>query len=170
MDAAGLKHTGSFRTAEEAADGGGVLYDAKGVSVGHLAYTYGTNGMPMSAPWQLNLNDATTMLANAKALKARGAEYQAQPTPDQVTLAHQLLDSPDVDLILGDHVHVVQPMEKHNGKYVIYGMGNFLSNQSPAAGLSPSTQDGVLHGYALRMVQGVALLLLIALVLLGGMR
>ncbi len=160
MDAAGLKHTGSFRTAEEAVDGGGVLYDAKGVSVGHLAYAYGTNGFPLPAPWVMNINNADKMLADAKALKAKGAqivvmsvhwgnEYQTAPTPDQVALAHQLLGSPDVDLILGDHVHVVQPMEKFNGKYVIYGMGNFLSNQSPESDrtLLPSTQDGALYTY-----------------------
>jgi hypothetical protein len=160
MDAAGLKHTGSFRTADEAVDGGGVLYDAKGVSVGHLAYTYGTNGFPLPAPWVLNINNAAKMLADAKALKARGAqivvmsvhwgnEYQTAPTPDQVALAHELLSSPDVDLILGDHVHVVQPMEKFNDKYVIYGMGNFLSNQSPESDrtLLPSTQDGGLYTY-----------------------
>lgn len=160
MDAAGLKHTGSFRTAEEAADGGGVLYDAKGVSIGHLAYAYGTNGFPLPAPWVLNINNGDKMLADAKALKAKGAqivvmsihwgnEYQTAPTPDQVALAHKLLSSPDVDLILGDHVHVVQPMEKFNDKYVIYGMGNFLSNQSPESDrtLVPSTQDGGLYTY-----------------------
>jgi poly-gamma-glutamate capsule biosynthesis protein CapA/YwtB (metallophosphatase superfamily) len=178
LDAAGLKHTGSFATAEQAVDGGGVIYETHtrpagsgepnaraagsgevaGVKVGHLAYTYGTNGIPPAAPWELNLNNVDTMLANAHALKAKGAEvvvlsvhwgaeYQAQPTPDQITLAHQLLDSPDIDLILGDHVHVVQPMEKYNGKYVIYGMGNFLSNQSPASDrtLIAATQDGGLY-------------------------
>lgn len=157
FDAAGLKHSGSARSAEEGASP--PIYDAKGVKVGHLAYTYGTNGIPVprSQPWLLNIINKDKMLADAHALKAAGAdvvvmsihwgtEYQTQPTAEQVDLAHALLASPDVDLILGDHVHVVQPMEKIGDKYVIYGMGNFLSNQSPDSdpSLSASTQDGAL--------------------------
>jgi len=62
-------------------------------------------------------------------------------------LAKDLLASPDVDLILGDHVHVVQPCEKINGKYVMYGMGNFLSNQarSQGPGLTDDNEDGSLE-------------------------
>jgi len=160
LDAAGLKHTGSFRTEADAANGGGVIYEADGVRVGHLAYSMDTNGIPIPAgkPWIINLNDPDKMLADAAALKAAGAEivvmsvhwgaeYQAQPTPYQVDLAHRLLASPDIDLILGDHVHVVQPTQKIGDKYVVYGMGNFLSNQSPAAGLIASSQDGTLYSF-----------------------
>jgi poly-gamma-glutamate synthesis protein (capsule biosynthesis protein) len=160
LEAAGLKHTGSFRTEAEAANGGGVLYDANGVSVGHLAYSMDTNGIPIPVgkEWVINLNDPDKMLADAAALKAAGAEivvmsvhwgaeYQAQPTPYQIDLANKLLASPNVDLILGDHVHVVQPTEKIGDKYVVYGMGNFLSNQSPAAGLIASSQDGSLYSF-----------------------
>jgi len=66
-------------------------------------------------------------------------------------LAKDLLASPDVDLILGDHVHVVQPCEKINGKYVMYGMGNFLSNQarSQAPGLTDDNEDGSLETYTI---------------------
>lgn len=160
LDAAGLKHTGAFRSEADAADGGGVLYEANGVQVGHLAYSMDTNGIPIPSgkDWIINLNDADTMLANAAALKSAGAdvvvmsvhwgaEYQAQPTPYQTDLAARLLASPDIDLILGDHVHVIQPLEKIGDKYVIYGMGNFLSNQSPAAGLLASTQDGAIFTF-----------------------
>jgi hypothetical protein len=160
LEAAGLKHTGSFRTEADAANGGGVIYDANGVRVGHLAYSMDTNGIPIPAgkPWIINLNDPDKMLADAAALRAAGAEivvmsvhwgaeYQAQPTPYQVDLAHKLLASPEIDLILGDHVHVVQPTQKIGDKYVVYGMGNFLSNQSSAAGLIASSQDGTLYSF-----------------------
>ena len=160
LEAAGLKHTGSFRTEAEAANGGGVRYDGSGVAVGHLAYSMDTNGIPLPSgkPWVINLNDPDKMLADAAALKAAGAEivvmsihwgneYQAQPTPYQLELARTLLASPNVDLILGDHVHVVQPTEKIGDKYVVYGMGNFLSNQSSAAGLIASSQDGSLYSF-----------------------
>ncbi len=160
LDAAGLRHTGSFRTEADAADGGAVRYEAKGVTVAHLAYATDTNGIPMPAgkPWIVNIIDADKVLADAAAVRAAGAdivvvslhwgaEYQAQPTFFQTDLANRLLASPDIDLILGDHVHVIQPMQKIGDKYVIYGMGNFLSNQSPAAGLLASTQDGGIYSF-----------------------
>lgn len=91
----------------------------------------------------------------AAKLKARGAEfivasmhwgdqYVHQPNEQQRTLARELLGTTDVDLILGDHVHVVQPCEKIGDKYVTYGMGNFLSNQSPQQDrtLVNDNQDG----------------------------
>jgi poly-gamma-glutamate synthesis protein (capsule biosynthesis protein) len=105
---------------------------------------------------------AQGILAQAKALKARGAEfvvvsihwgdqYIRMPNAQQRQLAKDLLTSPDVDLILGDHVHVVQPCEKINDKYVEYGMGNFLSNQSPTQDrtLKNDNQDGSLETYTI---------------------
>ena len=57
-----------------------------------------------------------------------GTEYQVRPTAEQTDLAERLLASPDIDLILGPHVHVVQPIGRVNGEVVVYGMGNQLSN------------------------------------------
>ena len=50
---------------------------------------------------------------------------------------------PYVDAIVGGHVHVVQPVEKIGNKYVVYGVGNFLSNQSGEC-CPVSSQDGVI--------------------------
>ena len=75
-----------------------------------------------------------------------GQEYQSKPTDGQVKLANQLLASPDIDLVVGSHVHVIQPIDRIGDKYVVYGLGNFLSNQASeaAAGLPAATQDGVI--------------------------
>ncbi|MEV4258624.1 CapA family protein, partial [Spirillospora sp. NPDC049652] len=62
-----------------------------------------------------------------------GEEYQHAATAGQRRLARTLLRSPDVDLILGDHVHVVQPFERLHGKWVAYGMGNQVANPSANA-------------------------------------
>src|SRR5660397_63831 len=43
----------------------------------------------------------------------------------------QLLASPDIDLVVGNHVHVVQPVERLGPKYVVYGDGNFLARHAP---------------------------------------
>ena len=69
-----------------------------------------------------------------------GTEYQHSADSYQIALAHQLLASPDVDLILGAHVHVVQPLEKIGDKWVAYGMGNQVAWQNQAY----DTRDGIM--------------------------
>jgi poly-gamma-glutamate synthesis protein (capsule biosynthesis protein) len=155
LDEAGVRHAGSARSAEEAATP--TILDVDGVAVAHLAYAYGFNGLPIpaEAPWSVNAIDPARIIADAAAARAAGAEfvlvslqwgaeYQQAPTADQQAIAATVLGSPEVDLIIGHHVHVVQPVGTVGTKTVAYGLGNFLSNQSPDAGLLPSTQDGVI--------------------------
>jgi Ca2+-binding RTX toxin-like protein len=61
-----------------------------------------------------------------------------------VGLAERLLGSPDIDLILGTHVHVVQPIARVNGEVVVYGMGNQISNMMEGCCGHAGTQDGVM--------------------------
>ena len=159
LDAAGIAHTGTARGAAEGAHF--EMHHIAGATVAMLSYTYGLNGvnLPADKPWLVNITDVSRILAAAHAARAAGAnfvvvsmhwgtEYQVAPTATQQQQAAQLLASPDIDLILGDHVHVVQPIAKvstpQGPKYVIYGLGNFVSNQSPAADLAPDTQDGII--------------------------
>jgi poly-gamma-glutamate synthesis protein (capsule biosynthesis protein) len=157
LDARRLAHAGTARSATEARRI--ELHAVKGAVVAHLSYTYGTNGMPVpaGAPWSVNLISIRGILADARRARAAGAtfvvvslhwgeEYRTEPTATQLSQAKVLLASPDVDLIFGDHVHVQQPVERVGDKYVVYGMGNLLSNQSPAAALAPQTQDGAIVG------------------------
>jgi hypothetical protein len=154
LDGVGLGHVGTARSAAEAATPD--LHDAGGVAVAHLDYTYGTNGIPVPAgqPWLVNLIDVPRILADARAAKAAGAEvvivemhwgneYQSLPTDEQRAQAAALLDSADVDLVIGQHVHVVQAAEKRGTEYVIYGTGNLLSNQGAPETPTP-TNDGVI--------------------------
>jgi poly-gamma-glutamate synthesis protein (capsule biosynthesis protein) len=174
LDAGGLGHSGSARSAREAARP--PIYRVNGVAVGHLSYSYTihnsggpTTTVPAEAPWLRSMLwprlGADRILAQARALRRRGAEfvvvsmhwgtqYRSQPDPRQRRLARALLSSPDVDLILGHHPHVVQPCEKINGKYVVHSMGNFLSNQGPSqnSSLSEETQDGVLDRFTVSEV------------------
>ena len=166
LDAAGLGHSGSARTAAEAAQLS--LFAVNGVTVGHLSYTFSFNGLrlPADKPWLANLISGDRILADAHALKQAGAsvvivslhwgtEYAHAANGDQIALAHRLLDSPDVDLILGCHAHVVQSFEQINGKWVVYGMGNEVAWQTQ----QQDTRDGVmprvhLHRGAARRVPG----------------
>ena len=74
-----------------------------------------------------------------------GTEYRRMPDRYQTDLGPRLLSSPHIDLILGHHAHVVQPLDRIGDEYLVYGLGNFLSNQSPRWGAAkPGTQDGVI--------------------------
>ncbi len=53
-----------------------------------------------------------------------GAEEVSLPTPGDVELAHKIIDY-GADLIIGHHAHRIQSIEKYNGKYIFYGLGNF---------------------------------------------
>jgi Bacterial capsule synthesis protein PGA_cap len=151
LDAAGVKHTGSARSAADAARPD--LLQANGVTVAQLSYAYGFNGIPLPAdkPWMANLINVPAILAAAHTAKADGAqvvivslhfgtEYQQAPNAQQLSLARTLLASPDIDLILGAHVHVPQPFQEIDGKWIAYGMGNQIATQP----FSKPTQDGVM--------------------------
>ncbi|NUT51719.1 MAG: CapA family protein [Saccharothrix sp.] len=149
LDAAGLQHTGSFRTPEESATP--LILDVRGVKVGHISFTYGFNGIPLPQPWMANQLTAEAVLVAARAAKAAGAEvvvaslhwgaeYQHEPTSLQREAARTLLADPAVDLILGTHVHAVQPIEQINGKWVVYGMGNEVARHSEPRGI---TEEGI---------------------------
>ncbi|MCL2781494.1 MAG: CapA family protein [Actinomycetia bacterium] len=142
LDAAGIKHTGSARSAKEAATPLMVTTES-GVKVAMLAYSFGFNGnqLPADQPWLANETDVPTILAAAHRAKKAGAdivvlsmhwgiEYEHDATAEQQDEANALLASPDIDLILGDHTHVVQPAQKINGKWVFYGMGNQISRHA----------------------------------------
>lgn len=143
LDAHGMAHAGSARTPEEAATT--TILEANGVRIGLLSYTYSFNGMPVpnGETWRANPIDEARILADAATAKQRGAEvvvvslhwgseYVHEPNSQQLDLAPRLVRSPDIDLLLGHHAHVVQPMENVDGEWVVYGMGNMIANQLQA--------------------------------------
>ncbi|MEU2715398.1 CapA family protein [Streptomyces sp. NPDC007205] len=145
MDEAGLRHAGTARSEDEARSV--TLLRAGPAKVAHLAYTFGTNGIPLPAgrSWAVNLIDERRMIADARAARRAGAdvvvlsvhwgtEWQDAPDRLQLTLARRLTASatggrPDIDLILGTHAHVPQAYEKVNGTWVIYGMGHQIAGE-----------------------------------------
>ncbi len=156
LDRVGVEHAGTTTRR-----GGDIArLDVNGNSVALLSYTYGTNGIPLpdGKPWAVNLIEFRRIVANARREQKAGAdfivlalhwglEYQSEPTPDQLSLARRLARSGTVDLIIGHHAHVVQPIRKIHGIYVIFGLGNILSNQRPGATATcclPQTQDGMI--------------------------
>jgi poly-gamma-glutamate synthesis protein (capsule biosynthesis protein) len=149
LDQAGLGHTG---TATGAAQVNGILYVLDELVVGHASYSYWFNGLklPVDQPWLANQIDPVRILEDAARLRRVGAdfvvislhwgiEYFAEPRQAEIDLAEKLMSSPDVDLIIGHHAHVIQPLDWVGDELVAFGLGNFLSNQSRL-----QSQDGVM--------------------------
>lgn len=122
------------------------VYETKeGISVAFLAYTYGTNGItvPQGKDYLVNyINKSSIEQATEEAKEKAdvtvlslhfGTEYERIPDEEQRELVQFAADQ-GVEIVLGHHPHVLQPMEWVEGKdgnktFVIYSLGNFLSGQ-----------------------------------------
>lgn len=131
--------------------------DKKGIKITFLAYTYGTNGIPIpkEMPYLVNIIDREKILQDLKeASKVSdaivvylhfGEEYQRTPSKAQRDLSHLLLEN-GADIIVASHPHVIQPSEVYEQKmpdgkivkkYIAYSLGNFVSGQR-----FPYTEEG----------------------------
>ena len=159
IEAAGLRQAGMARSHLE--DLAPVIYEANGIAVAHISATYSLNGLvlPSDQPYLVDPIDPSAIIFEARAAKDAGAEfvivslqwgneYQSAPSDAQIQWLNEILPSDEVDLIIGHHVHVVQPVDRLGDEYVVFGLGNFLSNQS--ANCCPvETQDGMIALVAL---------------------
>ena len=158
LDAAGIVHTGAYR---EQADVGkpAILTTASGVKVAVVAGAYGSNlKAPGGRTWALDLLDAEAMVARGEAAREAGAdivlaamhagtEQQHQPNGQQVAAATTLAESGVFNLVYGHHAHVVQPIRRLHGTWVVFGLGNLLAGQGTTA---PGVADGMLAQVTLR--------------------
>ena len=65
-----------------------------------------------------------------------GNMYEYIPSQNQINMGHYLIDN-GVDLVIGHHPHVIEGIEKYNGKYILYSLGNFVYGGNP----NPSDKD-----------------------------
>jgi len=139
LERAGVRHVGTFRSPAERRKPV-IVSTRQGVRVGIVGGTYSLNGfaLPADQRWAVSMWDARNLIAQARAAKAAGAdivlvqyhggdEYSRLPNAQQVALVRRLTASPAVDLVFAEHAHVVQPITKVNGKWVVYGMGNMVA-------------------------------------------
>jgi len=70
-----------------------------------------------------------------------GEEYKLTNSPFQQSLAHRIIEA-GADLMIGHHPHVVQNIEKYQGKIIFYSLGNFIFDQY----FSTETQEGLAVG------------------------
>jgi hypothetical protein len=161
LDRAGVRHAGSY--ASPRASRRPLILRAHGVRVAYLAYTATTNGIPPPHRWSVNLAHAGRVLREARRARRAGArvvlvnlhwgtEYRHAPDARQRRLARRLLRGRAITAIVGQHAHVVQPIRRVRGNWVVFGEGNLLSNQSSAC-CPAASQDGYVAVLHLR-VQG----------------
>ncbi|MFF2823952.1 CapA family protein [Arthrobacter koreensis] len=140
LDSLGLEHTGSYAT--EADSEIPMILDTSGARISVIEATYGLNGLEAEHPWQVDMLDAEDMIARAQAAREQGAdivlgavhagdEYASMPNAQQIETAHALADSGQFDLIYGHHTHSVLPIENYNGTWIVYGLGNAVTELSP---------------------------------------
>lgn len=134
LDKLGLAHTGTDK------DGPAVV-EHDGLKIAFLAYTYGTNGIHSPFAGAVNRIDLARMKVAIAAARKKadfvvvvphwGDQYTAAPESATKKLGRALINA-GADLILGSHPHVLRPVEKYKGHYIVYSMGNFLSGSSHA--------------------------------------
>lgn len=155
LDEVGMGHAGMARTESEAATTQmyTVRTGEREVQVANISFTYGLNGLPKpdGKPWAVDTfnadaRDVTPIVEAAERARDQGAdiviasthccvEYQIQPNNAQRDIVAQIADSGLVDLYVGHHAHVPQPIElveggvSGEGMWAYFGHGNFLSNQ-----------------------------------------
>lgn len=140
LDAAGLKHTGSYRT--EAASQEILMLKTSAATVAVIAGTYGHNGQIPEYPWLVDELDPTVMIAKATKARALGAdivlgvmhagdEYASEANAQQQEVAHALVDSGQFTMVYGHHTHSVLPIENYKGTWIVYGLGNGVTELSP---------------------------------------
>lgn len=148
LDNVGISHLGTYKSAED--QNKILIKDVKGVKIAFINYTYGTNWIPVPSdkPYCLNLIDKDLISKQIKQAKEQnvdmivacmhwGTEYKTSANYEQKELADFLFKS-GVDIILGNHPHVLEPMEKKTitlddgstkDVFVVYALGNFTADQ-----------------------------------------
>lgn len=116
------------------------IYEENGISYAILGYTTVTNGLtvPTGKDYLLNVYDSELVKADIQKIREQvdivmvsmhyGSEYTHVPTLEQQQIV-EYLASLNVDIVIGHHPHVVQPITYIDDTLVVYSLGNFLSGQ-----------------------------------------
>ena len=151
----GVHAVGSYSSPEEKEELETKILTINGITYAMLNYTYGTNGIPVSNdylvnvwPTNLNLNVVSsdtkyqaykdTVKKDIEKIRDKvdilivamhwGVEYTHTPTQYEKDMASFLAEN-NVDIVIGTHPHVIQPVEWIDDTLVFYSLGNFISAQ-----------------------------------------
>lgn len=133
------------------------------INIGLLSYTYGCNGMEYTLTEEelnnmINLIDEERIKTDIEKAVEMGSdlvvvfihwgnEYQREPSEEQLELGRKMVEW-GANIVFGSHPHVIQKSEiiEHNGKdnFIIYSLGNFISNQRRETINNKYTEDGIM--------------------------
>lgn len=162
LDSLGVDHIGTYSHDSCRVKQLPFIKDIKGYKIGFLNYTYGTNGITPGREVVVDYIDTLKMSRDIAMTRDAGAEllvvaihwgdeYHLLPNQAQKRIARFLLDH-KVDVVMGGHPHVIQPMELNvaqddtlNRQLVVYSLGNFISNMK-----TRDTRGGVMVKVSLK--------------------
>ena len=144
LDSLKIVHTGTFHDSAEWRRTYPLIYNVKGLKLAFVNYTYGTNELPTPKGTIVNRIDKNNIIKDIAAAKRQnpdliiacmhwGIEYDTMPSRTQIQQA-EMLKKQGVDLVIGSHPHVLQPMEMDTAanQFLVYSLGNFVSAQRTA--------------------------------------
>lgn len=117
-----------------------IINEKNGITYAILGYTTVTNGLkvPTGKDYLLNVYDKEKVKEDIEKVRDKvdilivsmhwGTEYTHKPIASQKEIA-SYLSSLDVDVVIGHHPHVVEPIEYVGDTLVMYSLGNFISAQ-----------------------------------------
>ena len=117
-----------------------IIGEKNNITYTMLSYTTSTNGLPVPSgkDYLVNVYDAEQVKEDIESVRDKvdvlivamhwGVEYATTPNASQEEIAQYLADL-GVDIIIGTHPHVLQPITWIDDTLVIYSLGNFISNQ-----------------------------------------
>lgn len=156
----GMKNIGTYKSREEDHI---LIEEVNGIKIAFLSYCYGYNGLEgflteEERSYMVSEIDEDRIKNEILEAKARGVdlisviihwgnEYQRSPSEYQLELGRKMVEW-GANIIFGSHPHVIQKSEiiEHEGKnnFIIYSMGNFISNQRKATMGNKYTEDGIM--------------------------
>ncbi len=179
LDAHGYPHVGTARTQEERDRI--PIVEKNGIRVAFIAYTFSLNGKETPAGKEylanyIRLNkpdsDLSLIRQHVSAARQKGAdivvaclhwslEFESYPVSNVIHMGHRVLKETGADVILGNHAHVIQPLEKYHftdpltgaekDGLIAYSLGNLVSDFNTKncrtslllkIGFAKGTQDG----------------------------
>lgn len=117
LEAAKLPHFGkeTFTRKPQAP----IIHELRGTKIGMLAY-YWPPDLPL-----VDVKNARPLVDVLFVFMHWGMDDTAQPMELQRRLARDFVDA-GVDVVVGTHAHVLQPTDWYKGKFIAYGLGNFV--------------------------------------------
>ncbi len=147
LDSLNIGHTGTFISAVEKTKNPAYVIHKNNFKIAVISYTYGTNGLKPTAPNVVNYLKKETIKSDVTYINSSispdqiiafvhwGDQYKDLPNKSQKDM-FAYFKSLGVNIVIGAHPHVLQPMEWHKAtkeneqeSLVVYSLGNFVSHQ-----------------------------------------